>query len=138
MKRAKDTANLISDKFMHSEKELIFKQDPRLREKSSGIYEGYPIGTTFFMAKEAGIDNRVYKAPGGENWLEVNERLKSFLSHMVEQSSTNTRVMKVLCVTHGSLILEIQNILSGYLDDSVSYNTRPKAKIGSFYIYEIK
>jgi hypothetical protein len=47
-------------------------------------------------------------------------------------------MMKVLCVTHGSLILEIQNILSGYLDDSVSYNTRPKAKSGSFYVYEIK
>jgi broad specificity phosphatase PhoE len=89
LKRAKDTADLISDQFIKSEREILFKQDPRLREKSSGIYEGYPIGTTFMMAKEAGIDNRLFKPTGGENWMEVNERLKSFLAYLVQKSNPN-------------------------------------------------
>lgn len=85
-----------------------------MREKCGGIFEGKPLGSTSSVAKAKGMDHRVYKPEGGENWNDVNTRVHSFFKEVISvhlrQEEINT-VPKILCVTHGGLITEALNVI---------------------------
>eukprot|EP00347_Sterkiella_histriomuscorum_P022756 403337273 len=91
LKRTVDTANYIlshSDHHLDSTTEsgvVNFNKEMRLREKSAGVYEGQPLGSTSHAAKELGLNPREYKPEGGESWLDLNARLHSFLHETVEK-----------------------------------------------------
>lgn len=76
LKRTVETAKLILSESDHyadtSKHEELLKLDMRLREKSAGIYEGKPLGSTSHAAKENGIDPRSYRPENGESWLDLN------------------------------------------------------------------
>lgn len=83
LKRTVDTAHLLLSQSEHysdtSTHEQLLKLEMRLREKSAGILEGQPLGSTSKAAKDHGIDPRAYRPEKGESWLDLNKRLNSFL-----------------------------------------------------------
>ncbi len=96
LKRAVDTAHLITDR--------DFIIDKRLRERSLGIFEGKlideikinPLYSEYFNNPEyIGFRHGFKtKAPGGENYCDVCERVSSFLSEL--DRSCN----KIVVVSH--------------------------------------
>ena len=84
--------------------------DPRLREKSAGELEGQPLGTTDRLAKEAGVELRAFRAPGGESWQDVQARARDFLME-ISQEHLQGPPRKVLVVSHGGWIMELLNVI---------------------------
>lgn len=50
--RTIDTAKIIYDQLPDDTGKPLFIEESRLREKSAGIYEGLPLGTTSGVAKD--------------------------------------------------------------------------------------
>ncbi|KAJ4462527.1 putative histidine phosphatase family protein [Paratrimastix pyriformis] len=76
--------------------------DPRLREKSSGEFEGKPTHTADKMAVGAGVGLRAYRPPGGESWEDVTQRAMHFLySELVPRAQRAAPPRRVLVVSHG-------------------------------------
>ena len=64
----------------------------------------------------------MFRPDGGENWLDVNKRVHSFLEDLVvrhmrfgieekKDDCQKAAIPKILCVTHGGLITEMLNVL---------------------------
>ncbi|CDW82371.1 UNKNOWN [Stylonychia lemnae] len=137
LKRTVDTAILIQEGLLQ-DKVPPLQLEMRLREKSAGIYEGQPLGSTSSAAKELGLDPRKYKPEGGESWLDLNQRIHSFLNetlkiHLNSKQETQVQeeqkdyeqqqqlpqseeqpMQKILCVTHGGFITELLNVLQEF------------------------
>lgn len=109
LKRCRDTCQEILAH--HPDTQVHY--DPRLREKSGGVAEGSPLGTTDKQAKVFGIPIRDYRPEEGESWNDVKERAKAFLLDLFAtfvQAPQPARV-KVLVVSHGGWIMEFLNAL---------------------------
>jgi alpha-ribazole phosphatase len=84
--------------------------DTRLREKSSGIFEGKPVGLADQEAERLYLSKYEYRPPEGENWNDVRERAFSFLNDIV-RNHMNSPGQRVLVVSHSGWIVVFLNIL---------------------------
>lgn len=84
--------------------------DSRLREKSSGIFEGQPIGLADIQAEKLGLTIFEYRAPGGENWQDVKLRAQSFLQDLVRTHISGS-LQRVLVMSHSIWIIVLWNIV---------------------------
>ena len=143
----------------------------RLREKGAGVLEGKPLGTPSTMARQAGVSARQFKPEGGECWVDVSIRVKDFMQevagkHMVKkakvsvvqpqvdgvveeekkESSTATTypegyIPRILCVTHGGLIMEFLNYVDSFLPPGVTPaegSRTNKAKNCAIFIFQFR
>jgi broad specificity phosphatase PhoE len=85
--------------------------DPRLREKGGGIYEGSPLGTSDKEAKKRGIAIREFRPEGGESWMDVNIRARLFLRELLDRYLVSSRPVRILMVSHGGCIMELNNVI---------------------------
>lgn len=88
--------------------------DPRLREKSSGIFEGGPIDAVDKEAIRQGIPAEDFCPEAGESWLDVRRRCESFLSDLTAHHLATERPTKVLVVSHCGLIMELVEVIVGW------------------------
>mmetsp|Transcript_19353 Transcript_19353/g.18482 ORF Transcript_19353/g.18482 Transcript_19353/m.18482 type:complete len:178 (+) Transcript_19353:14-547(+) len=114
LKRAVDTSEIILSCTAHKP-ELIL--DQRLREKSGGIFEGKPRGSTTAYAVAHNINPREFVPEGGESWLNVYSRVTSFFTFLLEKHAVKKEegkegeAEKILCISHGGFISEILNVM---------------------------
>jgi len=85
--------------------------DARIREKGGGVLEGSPLGTADKEAHKRGVGIREYRPEGGESWLDVQARARDFLMEVVSRHLTTTPTGKVLVVSHGGCIMELNNVI---------------------------
>lgn len=62
-----------------------------MREKGGGKLEGQPLGTPSTQAKAAGVSAREFRPDGGESWLDVNARVKSFAKEVAKRHMVNSK-----------------------------------------------
>ncbi len=106
MKRCTDTLEPILAHFPSISPVL----DPRLREKSSGIFEGRPIGLADIEAEKLGQTIFQYRPPGGENWADVKQRASSFLQDLIRTHISGS-FQRILVVSHSIWIIVFWNIV---------------------------
>jgi broad specificity phosphatase PhoE len=85
--------------------------DPRLREKSSGIFEGGPIDAVDKEAIRQGISPENFCPEGGESWADVRRRCQSFLFDITSEHLVAGRPAKVLVVSHCGLLMELVDVV---------------------------
>ena len=150
LKRTQDTANAIYKFFPDTDKPKM-ELDMRLREKGAGVLEGKPLGTPSTLAKQAGVPPRMFKPEGGESWLDVNERVKDFLKdiaarHIAPKKAEEERkgeeekegaTPRVLCVTHGGLIMEFLNYVDSLKSGGEEVTRTNKAKNCAIFVFAV-
>lgn len=105
LKRCRDTLTAM----FPAQQTAVF--DPRLREKSSGIFEGGPIDAVDKEAIRQGIPSELFCPEGGESWADVRRRCQSFLVDLTAQHLTTERPTKVLVVSHCGLLMELVEVI---------------------------
>jgi len=115
--RAKQTAEIIAEQL---KKEL--KLDKRLREIDFGIFNSKPIAD--FMGHFGSREERIKeKAPQGENYEDVLNRIKSFLDE-TEKTYSNKRI---LVISHQAPLFILEGLFLGYsLKESIDFFTDEK------------
>lgn len=111
--RCVDTAKPIHE-YMKSTP-LIYSKE--IRELSFGRFEGFPAFFTKIGIKLGAIFN--LKAPGGENWTDLSNRVIPFLNSIYEKYPDGN----VLLVTHGGPI----RFIIPLLDKSIKSKTFDQA-----------
>lgn len=114
LKRTVDTAEIIMECQTKGDRQPRIVMEPRLREKSCGVFEGQPLGSTSAMARELDINPREFKPEGGESWNDVGDRVRAFFKDLIEvhlNGKAKDESPRVLCISHGGLITEILNVL---------------------------
>ena len=111
--RTMETANIIAEKFG-----IEVLQDKRLEEIDAGILDGKSIDEyrAFFENDEEELTK---KTPGGENLLDVRDRVKEFLEEVEEKYDGE----KILIVGHGASLMALEAIYSGKGILEVDYKT---------------
>ena len=95
LRRARQTAEAIA-KF-HS---IPIRYDRLLRERGFGKMEGMPA-EDFRKAREcSGLPRHLYRPPGGENYSDLQKRVRRFLSEIKPRHPKEN----VLVVAHGGII----------------------------------
>ena len=102
LKRAKQTAAEIAKFHKVS---LIYTKI--LRERSFGRIEGIPIEDYRNMREKTGLATYLYRPPGGENYVDMQKRVKKFLAMIKKKHSKQN----VLVVSHGGVIRTIITVL---------------------------
>lgn len=85
--------------------------DPRLREKSSGVFEGGPLDGVEREAERQGIPPENFCPEGGESWEDVRTRAQSFLTDLTARHLTAGQARKVLIVSHCGLLMELVEVV---------------------------
>ena len=121
--------------------------DPRIREKGGGVLEGSPLGTADKEAKKRGVGIREYRPEGGESWRDVQARAHDFLMEVVTRHLASPTPVKVLVVSHGGCIMELNNVIRAVkhqpaLHANVAKNTslyvfRVTRKAGKLSFFEV-
>lgn len=63
--------------------DLQVATEARLKEIDKGMWKGLPVREVIQKEAEIDIDERhLYRAPGGENWLDVGSRVASFIEDL--------------------------------------------------------
>lgn len=106
MQRCRDTLGYILQ--YHSYITPVY--DHRIREKSSGIFEGKPVGLSDKQAAKLGLSKYEYRPPEGENWNDVRERAFSFLNELM-RNHLSSPDQRVLVVSHSGWIVVFLNVL---------------------------
>lgn len=78
------------------------------------MLEGSPLGTADKEAKKRGVGIREYRPEGGESWLDVQARARDFLMEVVGHHLTTIPPVKVLIVSHGGCIMELNNVIRSF------------------------
>lgn len=110
--RAKATAALIFD----GRNDITIKEDDRLQEMNFGIFEG--MRTQDIFKKYATLYDNLWNHPekftrcpnGGESFLEVRERIVSFLAML----KTHPEMENIFLVTHGMYFICLLGYFMGY------------------------
>ena len=110
--------------------------DTRLREKSSGIFEGGPIDAVDREANRRGISSESFCPEGGESWVDVRRRSHSFLMDITSQHLTGDRPVKVLVVSHCGLLMELVEGIGEW--GGVRRGRRPVCKNASLSILRLE
>ena len=113
LRRAKQTAAPIV--LTHPEATVIY--EPRIRERSHGVFEGTPRGTFTKAAQQASIPLHSFKPQGGESILESRARARTFIDELIATSKGKN----VLLVSHGGLITQMLFYLLGEEDTGEHY-----------------
>ena len=147
LKRTVDTSGIIMS-FMESKPD--FKTDERLREKSAGVYEGQPLGTTGDTALKLGINPREFRPENGESWLDINKRVVSFISDLQplyremmgstdavseEEKHLEVQPKKILLITHGGWITEFLNV--AYEMMGGKHSQKEKVKNCALFVFKL-
>lgn len=104
LKRAKHTALEIA-KFH----KVPLKYYKLLRERSFGKIEGMPVEEYRKMRERTGLPVYLYRPPGGENYVDLQKRVKKFLEEIKKKHSKEN----VLVVSHGGVIRTSISVLTG-------------------------
>lgn len=81
-----------------------------LRESSLGELEGIPLQEYRRIRDKSGLPKHLYKAPGGgENYIDMQKRVKRFLAVLKKKHSKQT----VLIVSHKLLTRTLISVLTG-------------------------
>lgn len=115
--RAKQTAEIIAEQLKKD-----VNSDKRLREIDFGIFNSKPIAD--FIGHFASEKERIKeKAPQGESYEDILERIESFLEDM-EKTYSNK---KILIVSHQAPLFILEGLLLGYsLEESINFFTDEK------------
>lgn len=106
LKRALDTASLANIK----EIEMVI--EPRIQEINFGIYEGLPRDTQGFLTNKYDL---AYRYPTGESFIELCNRVYSFLDEIKRQAIEND----VLLVCHGAVCRAINTYFNDMTNDEI-------------------
>jgi broad specificity phosphatase PhoE len=63
--------------------EMTVVEDPRLHEGQTGEWTGQPLGKRREEALRLGIPVWLLRPPGGESWLDIDQRVSSFLEDLI-------------------------------------------------------
>ncbi|OMJ88121.1 hypothetical protein SteCoe_10023 [Stentor coeruleus] len=110
--------------------------DERLREKSAGVLEGRPLGTTDALAKKNGVNPREYRPERGESWTDVQSRARNFLMELASRFIQPNGNFRILIVSHGGWIMEFINVIREIKGQIPVYAN--KSKNTAVYVYRFK
>ena len=99
-RRAYDTARL-----MFADRSIPIVQDPRLRECDYGVFEGRPRAE-MEAARVSAIEAPF---PEGESYLQVAERMRSFLQQLAADHPNE----QVMLVGHAATLWTLEHLLGG-------------------------
>ncbi len=125
--RTQATAKILADAL-----QLGVEVDPRLEERCMGQYEGWTLEEVSAVAPEEAdrrdADPWNYRAPGGENYDDMVERVAPLVDELIARPAN-----RIVVVSHGTLVrpllgrllsLEQQTMLRLRQPNAVAYQVR--------------
>jgi broad specificity phosphatase PhoE len=103
MKRARQTTEAIA-KFH----KVPIRYSNLIRERKFGKLGGMPNEEYRRIREKEGIEFHLFRPPGGENYMDLQKRVKKFLAMIRKKHSSQT----VVVVSHGGIIRTIITILT--------------------------
>lgn len=94
---------------------LPITSDARLREKCGGIYESRSIDEYIAESLRSGQSRAEYRPPGGESFIDIANRAKSFLQTSIASMKHD---FSVLVVAHGGFNRAFVGVLLGLLPEA--------------------
>jgi broad specificity phosphatase PhoE len=114
LERTKDTSLIIAK----NQPGVPVEYDALLREKSLTTFEGKIVAEYQVDRKKSGLPKHLYRTPGGENYVDLCERSKKFLNHILPKYNGKT----VLVVSHGGMIKALLSVaLNEPIEQAVNY-----------------
>jgi broad specificity phosphatase PhoE len=100
--------------------DLPLRVDERLRERDLGMFDGLTgLGIRDRFPEEAQRRARIgklyYRPPGGESWVDVALRVRSFLGWLRQEHSGD----RVLVATHQAVIMNFRYVLEALPEDEL-------------------
>jgi broad specificity phosphatase PhoE len=114
--------------------------DARLREKSGGVYEGAPLGTTNKLAEESGLPMREYRPEGGESWEDVEQRVRAFTDALFTTFvlTPSPVLAKVLVVSHRGWMSEFVRVLKEFSDGELLQMNSSNSALSILRVTEVE
>ncbi|CAL8097065.1 unnamed protein product [Orchesella dallaii] len=130
--RAFDTATEI---IANLDEKVELKLDSRIREREMGVYENRPMFDVFgdlFAAARKGVQMLDFEVEGGEPVADLNARISSFLTELLESIQQSKKPETILIVSHGVIILRMMFQLRAWSKDparSINLNSWDTKKV---------
>lgn len=100
--------------------DLVITEDQLLREKHWGKLQAYPLTKIAEYSLRSGVDRRSFRPEGGENWIDLGERVRDFFVRLycenvvfhIDRINKDDRIIKSLTITHEGWIREMYNLVN--------------------------